>query len=144
MPRASGQKFHYQDYDSDVANEAPPVQNTWYEVFDAINVRLLLCRVRQINDEVAAKDVEVRWTIDGNVYLGVFTCLDTTWYYVWRTPTPSGAGTGGLSLTTTPSTATLYTDKRGLTFKVEVRMTSVPGTNQVLRCECVRETLELT
>ena len=144
MPRASGQKFHYLDHDTDSVDEEPPVQNTWYEVFHAYDVRLLYCMVTQKNDEVAAKDIEVRWTIDGNVYLRSLSHDDDTSNYWFRDTSPSTGGTLGLYASTTSLNASRYTDKRGHDFKVEVRMTSVPGTNQSLRCYCVRETLELT
>lgn len=133
-----------QDPDTDVVDETPPVQNTWYEVFDAEDVRLLWCVIRQDNDETAAKDIEVRWTIDGNVYLEQVGLNDATSMWVWRDHDPSVGGTGGLSSSTSIFNAAYYTDKRGLDFKVEVRITSVPGTNQRLRCWCVRETLEVT
>ena len=133
-----------QDHDTAEVNEAPPVQNTWYEVFHDQDVRLLLCRVRQSNTEVAAKDVEVRWTIDGNVYLVSASLDDTSTYWVFREETPSTGGTAGLATDSSRKNATYYVDKRGLDFKVEVRMTSVPGTNQTLLCQCVYETLEVT
>lgn len=132
--------YHYRDHDTDEVDELPPVQNTWYEVFHAQDVRLLKCVIWHINDEAAIKAVEVRWTIDGNIYL-VITNLDsnvTTW--VRRTYQPSAAGTDGLAVAGTFRNADWYTDKRGLDFKVEVRMTGVPGTNQRLQCWCVRET----
>ena len=144
MPRAFGQKFHYRDHDTDVVNEAPPVQNQWYTVFDAHDVRLLWCVVYQKNDELAAKNVETRWTIDGTVYLNGRALDDDTEYYVFRTQAPSTGGTSGLFTSTSVETAVHTTDKRGLSFKVEVRMTSALGTNQVLRCYCVRETKVLT
>ena len=133
-----------QDHDSDIVDETPPVQNTWYEVFHAQDVRLLWCCVNQNNDELAAKDVEVRWTIDGNVYLTSDALDDLTNYFYYRYIFPSLGGTQGLKTQTPEINVARYLDKRGLDFKVEVRMTSVPGTNQRLRCWCVRETLEVT
>lgn len=133
-----------QDHDSDVVNETPPVQNTWYEVFHAYDVRLLICAIEQVNDEAAAKDVEVRWTIDGNVYFDVVPLADSTLNWVYRNRLPSAGGTTGLAVAASFVNAVRYTDKRGHDFQVEVRTTSVPGTNQVLTCWCVRETLEVT
>ena len=132
------------DHDTDLLYEAPPVQNTWYEVFDAEDVRLLWCDIFQSNTEVAAKDIEVRWTIDGNVYFLSLSLADSTATYIYRGRSPSAGGTGGLASTGTEVNAVYHVDKRGLAFKVEVRMTSVPGTAQVLQCRCVRETLEVT
>ena len=133
-----------QDHDTDEVNEAPPVQNTWYEVFDAEDVRLIWCEIYQTNTDIAAKDIEVRWTIDGNVYLVTVSLDDDTVNFIYRDRAPSAVGTAGLTSTPTEVNAGFNVDKRGLAFKVEVRMTSVPGTAQVLRCRCVRETLEVT
>ena len=133
-----------QDHDSDVVDETPPVQNTWYENFDAEDVRLLFQQIYQKNDETAAKDLEIRWTIDGNVYFTAVAALDGTYYYVFREGAASSGGTDGLGTSTINYNAGIRTDKRGLDFKVEVRMTSVPGTNQRLLSNCVRETLEVT
>ncbi|TKJ36872.1 hypothetical protein CEE36_11335 [candidate division TA06 bacterium B3_TA06] len=144
MPRASGQKYHYQDHDSDVVDEAPPVQNTWYEVFHAYDVRLLWCVLEQDNEENAAKTCEVRWTIDGNVYFASISLDDATAYFVFRNHLASAGGTAGLSMTTTFRNAAGFPGKRGQDCKVEVRITDVLGTNQRLQCWCVRETLELT
>ena len=149
MPAAYGGhvaqvKYHYQDHDTDVVNQAPPVQNTWYTVFDASDVRLLWCVIQQTNDETAAKDLEVRWTIDGNVYLVALSLDALTEAYIFRSHEPSTAGTDGLTDSADPRNGTFYCDKRGKAFKVEVRITSVVGTNQTLTCWCVRETLEAT
>lgn len=144
MAEVYGEKFHYEDHDTDVVDESPPIQNTWYEVFHAYDVRLIWCVMVQGNDEVAAKDVELRWTIDGNVYFSADSIADSSWEYAYRDALPSAVGTAGLTVGATSVNAGKYVDKRGKDFKVEVRMTGVPGTNQRLRCYCVRETLELT
>lgn len=146
MPEASGRhvKYHYRDHDTDLVNEAPPVQNTWYEVFHAQDVRLIWCMVQQDNDEVAAKDIQVRWTIDGTVYFRPLSILSGTVFTVFRNWNGSTGGTDGLEAEQGRKNAGYYVDKRGLDFKVEIRMTAVPGTNQVLICRCVRETLETT
>jgi len=132
------------DHDTDVVDESPPIQNTWYEVFDAEDVRLIWCWIYQSHTEAAAQDVEVRWTIDGTVYLASVSLDDSTANFIYRTNAPSAGGTGGLVAVATLQNAGYHVDKRGLSFKVEVRMTSVPGTAQLLRCRCVRETLEVT
>jgi len=140
----AGNKYHYQDHDSDVAQVTPPVQNTWYTVIDRDDVRLLWCTISQINDEAAAKDVEVRWTIDGTVYFEAVSLPNITTTFVYRSFQRSNAGVQGLLTTIEPVNAAYYVDKRGHDFKVEVRMTSVPGTNQVLFGIAVPETLEVT
>jgi len=123
---------------------APPVQNTWYEVFHAYDVRLLWCRFLQVNDEAAVKAIAVRWTIDGQVYFSTVGIVNNTPTYVYRNWLPGAAGTGGLSFDPDKHLAAYYTDKKGKDFKVEIRITDVPGTNQTLVCHCVRETLEET
>lgn len=145
-PQAAGAavKYVYLDHDTDVRSEVPPILNQWYQVFHAYDVRLLWCTVTQTNDEVAAKNMEVRWTIDGTVYFCTVAAANGTTYYIFRTRLPSTAGTLGLEATVTQLNAVFYVDKRGQDFKVEVRMTSALGTNQTLLAYCVRETLEQT
>jgi len=144
VPKAFGQKYMYLDHDTDVRSLAPPVQNQWYTVFDAYDVRLLWCIIYQSNGEAAAKNLEVRWTIDGNVYLGSIAALDSATYWVFRDHVPSTGGTAGLGLWAGTFNSAYLVEKRGQDFKVEVRITSPLGTNQFLLCRCVRETLELT
>jgi len=146
VPKALGygQKFHYLDHDTEMVDLAPPEQNDWYEVFTDEDVRLLLCVVRQTNTEAAAKTIEIRWTLDGNVYLGSVSAANNTLCYVYRNHVPSTGGTLGLSIDTSWRNACFYVDKRGINFKVEVRITSALGTNQTLLCRCMRETLEST
>lgn len=137
-------QYHYDDHDTDVVDETPPVQNTWYEVFDAEDVRLLYNSIMQSNDEAAAKTLEVRWTIDGNVYFVSQVAVSGTYYYIFRHIVPSGAGTAGLLSNVADRMGAFYTDKRGKEFKVEVRIISVVGTNQRLLSYGVRETHDQT
>ena len=141
---SAGVKYHYEDHDSDVVNMAPPVQNVWYEVFHAQDVRLIWCRFIQTNDETDAKNIAIRWTVDGQVYFSTVAIVNNTPTFVYRNWLPSAVGTGGLSFDPDKHLAAYYTDKRGQDFKVEIRITDVPGTNQTLDCWCVRETLEET
>jgi len=146
MPEAHSRhvKYSYQDHDTDTVNQAPPILNTWYTLFDDEDVRLLIHEVKQSNDELAAKTIEVRWTIDGNVYFTSASLDNNTEYYVWRTFFASAGGTAGLVISTTYYNACRYTCKRGQSFKVEVRITSALGTNQILISRAIRETLEET
>jgi len=146
MPTAhgAGAKYAYLDHDTDVVNEAPPILNQWYTVFDAEDVRLLWCTVIQTNNEYTAKNVEIRWTIDGNVYFWTAALVSHDENYVYRTQTPSTGGTNGLYIQLPEMNAAAHVDKRGHSFKVEVRITSALGTNQGLICYCARETLEQT
>ena len=149
MPRAGGSiaaqiKYAYKDNDTDEVSEAPPVQNTWYEVMNREDARLIWCQFLQTNDEAANKDVEIKWTIDGNVYFYGVSVASASPKYVYRIHVPSAGGTAGLTIDTEKRNAAYNVDKRGQAFKVEIRTTSVPGTNQVLTCRCTAETLEET
>lgn len=144
MPKAFGQKFMWRDHDTDQVSLAPPVQNQWYEVFHGYDVQLLRCRILQVNGEAVAKIIEVRWTIDGNVYFTSDSINNNIENFVYRANAPSTGGTDGIDVTTSFVAAARNTNKCGQDFKVEVRITSALGTNQTLLCQCVRETLELT
>ena len=144
VAHAGETKYAYLDHDTDVIYEAPPILNQWYTVFDAEDVRLLWCLVFQYNDDSTAKNVAVRWTVDGTVYFGQSLLTHNVDYYVFRNVYPSTGGIHGLDLSLVPLDAGSYVDKRGHSFKVEVRITTALGTNQELYCYCVRETLEQT
>lgn len=146
MPKASGAavKYHYKDHDSDGVYTAPPVQNQWYTLFDSEDVRLLWALMYQTNGDTANKNIEMRWTIDGQVYMILQDAVNSSMYFVYRTPFGSGGGTGGLGTTLAWITPAWTADKRGMRFKVEVRITSALGTNQLLAALTVRETLEQT
>ena len=144
VAHAGETKYAYLDHDTDVVEEMPPILNQWYTVFDAEDVRLLLCIIFQFNAEDATKIVEVRWTVDGTVYFGLVQAMESLDYYVHRIAYPSAGGTSGLGLTLVEHNAGGYVDKRGHSFKVEVRIAQALGTNQELYCYCVRETLEQT
>lgn len=133
-------KYHYQDHDSDRIAPTPPVLNTWYELFDAEDVRLLFHHIIQTNDEAVAKTCEMRWTIDGNVYLRSQNLNSGQDYFIYRTEAISTAGAPIYASTSTVN-AGYNTCKRGLSFKVEVRITAALGTNQTLISQTVRETL---
>ena len=144
VAHAGETKYAYLDHDTDLVEETPPIQNQWYTVFDAEDVRLLWCVVFQYNDENDAKNIAVRWTVDGTVYLTQFISTTGVDYYVYRDAYPSAGGTFGLNMKPAMWNAGYYIDKRGHSFKVEVRITTALGTNQELTCYCVRETLEQT
>ena len=144
MAEVSGAKFHYDDHDTDLVDEDPPVQNTWYEVFHAEDVRLIWCTVWQNNTEAAAKTMEIRWTIDGNVYFNTWALASGTNNWIYRNEYPSTGGTEGLADIASARNAAHYVDKRGKDFKVEVRITEALGTAQRIVCRCVRETEDLT
>ena len=144
MPTAGGLiaalAHHWEeDHDSYEVDETPPVQNTWYEVCDEDDVRVIWCSVYQTNTEAAAKNVEYKWTIDGTVYFGSISLPDADTHYVYRNELPGAGGTAGLFIFTDRVNAAWYVDKRGHSFKAEVRITDAPGTAQQLRSRVVLE-----
>ena len=145
-PKAAGAnvKYAYLDHDTDTQLLAPPIQNQWYTIFHAYDVRLLWCVAYQRNDEAAAKNIEVRWTIDGTVYFTLIAMNNNTDTWISRSHPLSAGGTDGLRSDVSRFNAAYFVDKRGQDFKVEIRITSALGTNQLLNCYCVRETLEQT
>ena len=137
-------KYAYRDHDTDLLVLIPPVQAQWYTLFDAEDVRCLYCKIYQENGEGNPKNIKVKWTIDGTVYYVVAAIVSVTDGWIFRNEEESGGGTGGLEVSATRVMAGYTTDKRGQNFKVEVCMSSAPGSFQQMRCWAVRETLEQT
>lgn len=132
------------DHDGPNSYQAPPVQNTWYTVFSANDVNLIWNNIYQSNTGAVAKDIEVRWTIDGTVYKLAYTINSGTAYYIYKSTDGSAGGVQGLTIGTGESNGARFTTKHGQAFLIEFRMTSVPGVNQVASCSAIYETLEAT
>ena len=146
MPQASGAslKYAWMDHPPAFIAQPDPDQNQWYEIYHDYDVRQILMDVCYYDDEMTGADIEIRWTIDGNVYLGAIEADDLLQYYVYKN---KYGVDGPTQLDTTRFTDTgvpLYHDKRGLDFRVEARITTAHGTNSVLLCHAVYETLEVT
>ncbi len=64
----------------------PPVQNTWYTVFDKSlvnDIEFYLLRFKQTNTETDAKDIEIRMIIDGVTFtLGSFSFVHDIFYQI--------------------------------------------------------------
>jgi hypothetical protein len=145
MPVASGaggKKYMWIDHDAMELYKNPPVQNTWYTAINEVDVRLLWCQFYQSNAEAAVKEIEMRWTIDGHVYFCAMNAASLTPYYVNKDEYNSTGGAAGLYVEDVTQNAGFYVDKRGHSFKVEIRIITAPGTTQHLYCYCVYETLE--
>lgn len=110
---------------------SPPVQNQWYTLLDQGNgVRVYNIHLIQNNDEAAAKDIEARITIDGETSSGSQSCPAASYHAV-------DLRTNSVTIqNTTLWEAGFYIFLEGHAIKVELRMTSVPGTNQLLFCKC--------
>ena len=140
----AGAEYHYLDHDTAVFFIAPPVLNQWYNVLTANDVRILSFMFDHINVEVANMDIEVRWTLDGNVYLLTANVASTTNEWVYRTTFQSGTG-NELALSAVECAAMLkLLDKRAQSASLDIRITSALGTNQTLEAMCTYETLEPT
>ena len=137
-------KYAYQHHEPGTVDMFPPVQNVWYTCLDADDCRFLWCYISQDNTGAVAKNMQVRWTIDGFVYYTAWLLASATATWIYRNWLPSAGGTQGLSLTTTRYNAAYELDKRGHSIKVEVRMTDAPGVAQRLFMRCEAETLEVT
>jgi hypothetical protein len=146
MPFACAGKTKYAWMDNDTAEvyEAPPILNQWYTVVEDDDLRLLVFAMFQTNEENAAKDLEVRWTLDGNIYLLQANEDAGLVVYVSRNIEPSGSGSELSTSVQWKNAMNQYLDKRCLHGKLEIRITSALGTNQILNAKCVYETLEAT
>lgn len=141
---AGGKKYAWKDHPLAQALLEPPTQNVAYTALHAYNVRVLQCYIWQFNDEHAAKQVETRWTIDGNVYVNSENIDESLDYWVHA----RGDDPGDIVYTqkTTPdlTNAGYNVDKRGLDVLIQVKLISAPGGRQKLYCNVLYETLEET
>jgi len=137
-------KYAYLHHDSGYVNEAPPIQNQWYTVFDDVDVRVIRAQMRQGNGAAAAKDVEWRYTIDGLVYGISFSLPNGAYWDLWRDRGSSPFGLTASATATEALNAAIRVDLRGQSVKAEVRLVGVPGANQTLQAWGVYETLEVT
>ncbi len=126
-----------------VLDQTPVVQNTYYTVLDTTkNIRVYSIVLRQSNDELAAKTVYVRATVEGVVDSG------------GSGDTPANFGKVYLRLNPQESTNYFLTGSAILTLgyyvamefkslKIEMRTNTAPGTNQHLYGYVRYATLEL-
>jgi hypothetical protein len=132
------------DHDTAYIHITPPIQNQWYTVAHVYDLRELLFAVACDDDEGTEPSVEVRWTIDGNVYFTTLNTVTDVLRYVMRDIFPSTGGTLGLSERGYVAGDTQYDNKRGLDGLFEIRTLGVPGTNAFLDGYLLYETLEVT
>lgn len=134
MPRACAgyvAQVHYYWEKQAIAtlSQVNPTQNQWYTLLALTDdVRLLHVAVRQTNDESAVKTTEVRVTSDGIALVGTKGNMphNTVHYgYIQQIA-------DAMALVTTILNASYYSDMRALSMKIEVRITAVGGTNQLL------------
>lgn len=146
MPRASAAyvaqvKYWRRHYPLAVLDQVPPVQNTWYTLLETVeDVWLAFVRVLQANDEVAVKNINMRWTADGRTLTRQAGDLGqanntTNWWSLQSNTLDDISG----STTITPAGTAIDGGGPffGLSVKLEVRLTSVVGTNQTLRARAI-------
>ena len=104
-----------------------PVQNTWYTVLDTTyNVRIKSIQLKHSNDESAAKALEIRGTIDG-VSMSATGSSPASGSWLNR-----GMSAVADSFPASIGNAAYYVDLTCKSAKIEVRTTSVVGTNPLL------------
>lgn len=137
-------KYAWLNHDIAIKTEDPPTLNAWVEALHVYDARLIEQIIVQTNDENDAKDMEIRWTVDGVVYLDDPSLVAATSYYVYKDMLTSDAGTAGLDVSQTECLANRLTDLRGQDILIEFRIKSVNGTNQKVITGIKYETLEPT
>lgn len=131
MPEAHrDRKFFYEFQGMAQVSESPPVQNTWYTLFDEEDVILYLWFLVQRNDDTAAKNVEIRATIDGIPLLGTTNAAENQDYWLVEDDSLRNQ----LDIETSVKMFEWYSPVHGQAVKLEVRITDAPGTNQLLLC----------
>lgn len=107
-------------------NQASPVQNTWYPVLQAYNVKLFGIHVLVAT---TTETLGVRITADGKVMLGSAACTNDTEYRV----IPNCISTGS-NLSVTSSTIYNGNELEAQNFLFEVRKTTAAGTGNIQAC----------
>lgn len=141
----AGKKYAFKTKAEVPMTQNSPVQNTWYTLCDlAGGLEILESAVNQANDEVADKNVESEITIDGIVWNNTTLQGHGYDYFLFSTSTaPMSRHLRYGRRQECPAGVRVVTDAdAGLgavgylpchAFKVRVRITDAPGTNQVLR-----------
>jgi hypothetical protein len=149
MPQASSApatsaKYWLKDHDTAYLNEVAPIKNQWYTVLQAQDVRILTFAFMETDLLAQGCEIEVRWTLDGNIYLYSSDFSSGTQIYISRTKYPSIVG--GLAASTGVKVLAMLNtiDKRALDAKLEVRIISDTLPTDILNAWCVYETLEVT
>lgn len=121
--------------------QEPPVQNTWYTILDTTkDIYIYTVFVTQINDELAAKDVEVRATINSVTASGSLSQANNS-TMCWR------FASGSDTLTAVAGAGSFQTNNSPLhclSAKIEMRTTSTTGSTPKLRGGCQYSVLDVT
>jgi hypothetical protein len=108
-------------------SQATPVQNTWYTILDTVHYAKLFGIAIAV--ATTGETLEVRLTVDGNVYTGSQVAVADTAYKA----NPYTAPTGTYLLMTTSSIQN-SNELEGRSLKVEVRKTTAAGTGTITGC----------
>lgn len=126
-------------------DQDPPVQNTWYTILDTTeDVRLVQIQTKQTNDETVAKNLQVRITMDGETYTSGNESQNNNTTYYWYVEVDGTITVTDISSSRLTAAGPGYSTIHGQSVKVEVRITSVIGTNQTLDGRVFYETWEET
>jgi len=120
-------------------NETPPTSGVYYTLLDTtIDARVLLVAIRHKSDEAGAKDITIKFTIDGQTIEQALTGIaDDTWKYIYK----------AVASDTFWDSATYYNlggrcAYEAHSIKIEVKLTTAVGTNQELEAVCHYSTRE--
>jgi len=128
MKHETGGKESIEHQAAAVLTQAPPISGTWYIILDTVlKARLYWIWIRQNNDDTTARDIEVRITIDGEVFVGAVALANNTPNYAYMEGLPNGVDFGAALFM-----VCRYDAAEGKSCMVEMRTTSVVGTNLAL------------
>ena len=120
-------------------DQDPPVQNTWYTVFEGTGgLRIKMVAARQTNDEAAAKNIDFRMTIDGVPLDATVTAQTSASWYNWYIRHGSDRVVGDNTFVYLFHNFVAVECHDAL---IEMRTTTAPGTNQKLDGRVHYETL---
>ena len=141
---SGGKKYWLKDHDT-ALTEDTAVQNTWFTVLDEEDVRLIYHSVEYDDEEHNMPTIQVRWTLDGNVYIGDGSdeAAGSQWYF-YRNKYATSEASNELIGQLTRILCMYDVPKHALHAKLEARVTNAVGTTPVLRQRCLYETLEET
>jgi len=109
-----------------VIDQATPVQNTWYTVLQAYDVKVFGIGLQV---DTTTETLECRITVDGNAYTGSASCTNDTKYKATMQTWPTGA-----VIVITNSILINSNQLEARNLKVEVRKTSASGTGNLKAC----------
>lgn len=109
-------------------SESNPNEDEWYPLLPQTDLgEIMSVKIEQQNDETDAKNIEVRLTADDTEYVGTVSAPHSLNEFAVRSPIQDA-----LILLASQYNMNWYTTLKGHSLQLDVRITSTPGTNQVL------------